>query len=75
MSSGASRYETRKFVPSLDDRRIRLGLTSFGRSTAVPTAPASGLRFLFGSCNLVGSGRGMAVMDVGMGSTRTGRFD
>ena len=39
-----------------------------------PQAPASGRRFLFGSCNLVGSGRGMAVIDV-MGRTRTGRFD
>ena len=38
-----------------------------------PQAPASGPRLLLGSGDLVGSGRGMDVIHVGMGSIRTGQ--
>src|ERR1700752_4758645 len=55
-------------------RRIRLGLTLFGPARRSPQAPASGPCLLFGSGNLVGAGRRMVVIDVGMGSTRAGRF-
>jgi hypothetical protein len=59
--------------------RIRLGLMSFGPSTAVPTVldrrplpPARQRRSRWPGPR---DGRDRCVIDVGMGSTRTGRFD
>ena len=59
--------------------RRHLGESDWDRSRLAearrsPQALASGHRFMFGSGDLVGSGRGMAVIDVGMGGTGTGRF-
>jgi len=54
-------------------RRIIVVRGRFAEPRRSPQAPASGLRFLFGSCNLVGWGRGMAVRDSYRSSPRTSR--